>query len=596
MQTKTGQMRLLRSNKLLFRKFLQFLLPTMITYAAVSLNEFADSMLVSRLLGSEAMAIVGLGMPLMLAMAGVYSLLGSGGATAYAMALGRRDHEAAGENLTAAVLVSLAVGLLFLILGNLFFGTLSKLLCRDAALRPQFARYLRILLLSSPFLIVILTLVSFFPAAGHPGFTTAVNVTANVVNIVMDYVYIRVFGMGVEGAAWATLTGYLAALLLVLLAFAFGKIKLDVSRHVAKAFGTLREITKLGRPDALTQIGLSLQFAVGNNLAAACAGADAVVAYSLCIQSCSIISIFWGAMIGSSVPILAVLHGQRDYRGQNAILKTAMLGQTIVAVTASFAFIVFARSLAALYNITEPGQAALAVHALRVFSLMYVFRSAVILYFRYLKVIGLTRYASWLSALDGFAAIVPAAWLMVRLFGINGLWWAYPLTEGLLFLSILLYNRRCAAASDGRLRWPLLTEHDVASEPVLDVTITKDASSIVGLSQTLQALCEENGLDSSEAVRAALAVEEMGVYAANKKKLSSFMDVLIRMYKGDIEIEFRSLGAAFDPNTDVEGDMRENVQVLRSVAGSIHNEYILGMNSTRIVIEGARPGGEEQPE
>lgn len=78
----------------------------------------------------------------------------------------------------------------------------------------------------------------------------------------------------------------------------------------------------------------------------------------------------------------------------------------------------------------------------------------------------------------------------------------------------------------------------------------------------------------------------MGVYASNKKKADSHMDVLIRMYKGDVEIEFRCLGEAFDPLMDAEEDMAENILVLRSIADEIQNEYILGMNATRIIIRG----------
>ena len=74
---------LVRSNQVLFKKFSQYLIPTMITYAALSLNEFVDSMLVSNMLGPDAMAIVGLGAPIMLIMAAIYSLLGSGGSTVY---------------------------------------------------------------------------------------------------------------------------------------------------------------------------------------------------------------------------------------------------------------------------------------------------------------------------------------------------------------------------------------------------------------------------------------------------------------------------------------------------------------------------------
>ena len=121
--------------------------------------------------------------------------------------------------------------------------------------------------------------------------------------------------MNVEGAAWATLTGYACAALVVLFALAIRKIKVFFSRNIMKSLALRREIVRLGRPDAMNQIGLAIQFAVCNGLVTAAAGADGMVAFSLCIQANSVISIFVGAVIGSAIPILAVLHGQRDFTG-----------------------------------------------------------------------------------------------------------------------------------------------------------------------------------------------------------------------------------------------------------------------------------------
>ena len=102
----------------------------------------------------------------------------------------------------------------------------------------------------------------------------------------------------------------------------------------------------------------------------------------------------------------------------------------------------------------------------------------------------------------------------------------------------------------------------------------------------LQQLCEENGLSRREALMAALAVEELAVYAANRKSQSSHMDILVRLSRGNVEIDFRSLGEAFDPLADEDSDIQENVQLLRRISSSIENEYILGMNSTRIIMTG----------
>ena len=67
---------------------MHYLVPTMLTTAAISLNEFVDSMLAASLLGSRAMAVINLGFPVVMLLAGIYTLLGNGGATLYASCLG----------------------------------------------------------------------------------------------------------------------------------------------------------------------------------------------------------------------------------------------------------------------------------------------------------------------------------------------------------------------------------------------------------------------------------------------------------------------------------------------------------------------------
>ena len=585
---------LVNSNQILFKKFRQYLIPTMITYAALSLNEFVDSMLVSNLLNSDAMAIVGLGAPLILVMAALYSLLGSGGSTVYAIAIGRRDHETAGKSLTCSMLIALIVGVLVLVLGMVFSTPLAHLLCHEPRLLEQFTYYMHVLLLSAPFMIVILTVVSFLPSAGYPGFSTAVNVIANVVNIAMDYVYIKVFHMGVYGAGWATLTGYMVALIVMLAAVFLKKFRMHISWKIKASFAQTKEVLKLGRPDAMNQVGLAIQFAVCNRLAAAVAGANGVVALSLCLQSSSLMSIFVGAMIGSAVPIMSVLHGQRDYSGEASIMKTSMVGQFIVSVAGMLIFMIFAPQAAALYNIVDAAQLALAVTAFRIYALMYIPRDAVIVYYRYLKVIGLSQYSTVLSALDSFAMVVPVVWIMTVIGGVKGLFWGFPVASLLLLIVTVIANRHYKKASDGKLSGILLIENDEDAKPVVDSTISENPEDISRIAQNVQEICDENGFSPRISMRAALAVEEYAIYMSNKQTQDSYADILVRLAGGNVEIDFRSLGDQFDTNEDSENDIEENVMMLRGVASSIETDYLLGMNCTRIIIEGgqaASPAG-----
>ena len=144
----------------------------------------------------------------------------------------------------------------------------------------------------------------------------------------------------------------------------------------------------------------------------------------------------------------------------------------------------------------------------------------------------------------------------------------------------------------------LLTEADEDARPVLDITIARDSAEIAAASETLQRVCEENGLEKRDAIHAALAVEEIAVYAANRKSPSSHADLLVRISKGSMEIDFRCLGETFNLAADAEADpmLADSIRLLRGIAASMDHEYLLGMNSTRIIIEGrkAAVSGEER--
>lgn len=556
----------------------------MITTAAVSLNEFVDSMLVSNLLGSEALAIINIGVPVMLTMSAVSVLFGNGGATAYAIAEGNRYHDTAGKSFTGSMAAALAAGLL-LFLCVAITGPIAGVLCSDPDLIVPFTKYLTILFISTPFIVVTLTGACFLPSAGYPTFAMALNVIANVINIIMDYVYIRFFHMGVEGAAYATLTGYICAALAMLTALLCRSVKLYVCRDIVKSLKMLNDVFRFGISEALNQLGLGIQFAVINSLAMAIAGSAGVVAFSLCMQVNSILSIFIGAVIGASVPLLAVLHGQRDYNGEAGILKTSLIWTLVFSIAGTAFFIIFASETAALYNITKAAELALSVTALRIYSLCLVPRCVVVVYYRYLKVIGLTVYASVLSALDSFVLVILFAYIMSGFMGISGLWIAFPLASVVLLLVTLVCNLRYASHSDGRLSGPLLIEHDEDVKPVMDVTISGESEDISAISGKLQEICLDLGMNAKDAVLASLAVEEIAVNASARQNRSRYSDVLVRINHGCVEIDFRTLGKSFDPMEDDER-LHENVLILKKISSKIEHDYILGMNSTRITLEG----------
>lgn len=583
------QTRYKRSNRLLFRKMLEYLFPTMLTMAALSLNEFVDSMMVSNLLGSNAMAVVGLGSPVMLCYAALYTLLGNGGATLYALSIGKRDTETAGKAFHLSILTALAVGVLLLATGFVCFEPLAKLLCSDASLMGDFRPYLRTLLFSAPFIITILTLVEFLPPSGAPKIATAINVVANGVNLLLDYVYIRFFGMGVEGAAWATLTGYIVSILLIVYVVLRRKARIHHCRAGRGDLRILGNLAGLGGAPAVSQLGFALKFAFCNGQAVLYGGSVGVVAYSLCNQTISIVSIFLAALVGASMPLIAVLHGQRDFRGENGMLKMVMGANAALSAVCFGAFLFFAKPLAGLYNITGGPELELAVKAVRIFSIMYLFRGFYMVFMKYLQVMGYKGYSMFISIFDGFGGIIPIAFLLGKLMGMDGLWWAFPITSAILLGAMLICNGSIVRRSGGKLKTWLLSSQEDEAEAVFDATIFEDGQSISDASRALMDFCIEGGIDRRSANHAALTLEEMAIYTRNRLRRDDYMDILARLYPEKIEIDFRTLGNSFDPLASAPEDVSENIRLLRGIAGKLEYDYIMGMNCTRIEI--VRKGG-----
>lgn len=577
-----------RNGGILDRKFLHYFLPTLITTIAISLNEFVDSLVVSNLLGSDALSIVNLGSPIVLAMAAVYTLFGNGGATVYGVLCGKQDRKSAGQVFRLSMLVSIAVGALFLVLGMIFLSPLCNMLCRTEELIGDFTRYVRILILSSPLLIGILSFVEFLPPSGSPVIAMVINLTANVVNLVFDYIYIRIVGLGVAGAALATATGYAVALVLLVVFLIMRRLNVHPSPLDKKASGKnlrmLGNIAATGSSPALIQAGYSIKFAFCNAMAIKYGGTTGIAVFSLCIQLTSLVSIALAAISGAAAPLMSVLHGQRDYEGESLILKTAMRYCLVSSVVFVALFELFPGTIASLYNVTENQAVTMANVALRVFALMFLFRSLVIIFMDYLKVKGINTYAMGISLFDGFAGIIPICWVLCTLFGLNGLWWTFAIDSMLLFAIVLVINSVIVHRSKGKYKGILLEQQETAARRVWDMTIPETSETTSKLSQELIEECTAMGMDEKTANSVGLVVEEMAVYTAEHSK-SDRIDILIKLFRDKILIDFRSLGTSSSPLVKQSDDNPENISILKGFSSKIEYDYLLGMNTTRIIID-----------
>ena len=542
----------MNDNKILMKKYKQYLLPSILTSLALALNEFVDCMLVSNLLGSDALAIANIGCPVILLIAACYVLLGNGGSILYAICLGRWDKETAGKVFRLSLILSAVGGVLFFAIGMLFKGTFTEILCADKELLPTFQSYYHVLLYSAPVLMLTLTFVSFLPPSGAPVIATIVML------VLMKVRKVRPVSVPLTRRSSAKRKGGVLWL---------------IGRIVAQ-----------GAPAAMLQVCFAIKYGFSNGLAVNYGGRDGVVAFSLCLQTFSIASVFLLGVADTAQPLLAMLYGQKDYKGERTVLKHSFFLQIIFALGLIAFFEILPQAIAGMYGVNDPEVLRLGKTGIRLFALTYLPRGIGIQFMRFFQVEQRRIYAFFISLMDGLL-VLPVGYFLCELAGLNGVFISYPISAALMLLVIVIINARIYMKRPKDYCGISLVRKDSGSIANKSFTITDASEDISNASEQMIDLCSEQGVPRKLAFRVGLLIEEMAVYTRQHRTDEGDIDITLRLTEREITINFRSIGTPFDPTTGKEGDIPENILMLKSMASRISYDYIMGMNSTLILIE-----------
>ena len=574
-----------RNEDIVKKQFFRFLIPSIVSTIALSLNEFADSIIVAQLLGSTAMSIVNLGMPVMLVFAIVYMMLGMGGSVLYANYLGKMEKEKAGKIFSFTLFVSVAVAAVIMLLGLYFNESIAQFLCTDSTLLTSFVPYTKVLSISAVLVIVIQVLICFLPAAGSPKLATFINVLANVVNLIFDYIYIHYFGMNVTGAAWATFTGYAVGLVFLFIWMALGKCRIPFVLFTKDTVKKFSQILAGGLSSAMTQLGFAIKFSYCNIVAGSLAGIAGITAFAGCIQTISLVSILMAGIASAIIPLIAVLNAQKDYAGIRFLGHRTLKLQLIVNSIFTLTFLFFPSIITFMYNIDSPEMQSMTFSAVRIFSIMFVIRGFVQVA-QYCNLgMGRKNYAFVISTFDGFVGMVPLVFLLSKWFGITGLWLAYPICSLLIVIGILLYN----LAIKNRLKYKatpfLLVPKENLETDVLDISIRWGLEQVTEVPKMVHDYCRKYGINEMLTNLLSVACEEMFVYMVkNSKEGCVNMDMRITVEDSTIDVYIKSVGQPFD-HFSADQEKYGNIWMINKISTDVKYDYIMGVNQTRIKLK-----------
>lgn len=424
------------------RRMIQFTLPSIGMMIFTSIYGMVDGYFVSNYVGSIPFASLNLAMPFIMILAAVGFMFGTGGSALVSMTLGMGKRQKANEIFSLLVYLLAGCGIVLGIFGFCVAPWMSKVLGATDEMMPYSILYIRVSMISLPFFMLQNLFQSFLVTAEKPKLGFFVTILAGVTNMFLDWLFVGVFGLGLGGAAAATVISETVGGMIPLIYFfrpnpsilRLGKTRWD-GRAVLKACTN-------GSSEFLTNCASSIVGMLYNLQLMKYLGSNGVAAYGVIMYVNFIfVGIYFGYTMGIA-PVVGYHYGAKntdELRGLfrksiQMILVTSIVLTLLSECTAGFLVRIFVGYDAQLYALT--------VYAFRIYAVAFLFMGFNIFGSGFFTALNNGKISAFLSVMRSLILQLSAIYVLPYLFGADGLWGVVIVSDGIcLIFTIWMWIR-----------------------------------------------------------------------------------------------------------------------------------------------------------
>ncbi len=426
---------------------MRFSLPAIVGMVVGALYNVVDRIFLGTV-SSQAIGAVYITFPVFLVIMAISMLIGIGATTLISIRLGEGTHDEAERILGNAFVLMIIAALALVLVIFLFAEPLLRLFGGTDSLIPTAVTYMRILCLALPLQMLSFSLNNVIRAEGNPNLAMATMAVGTFINVALDYLFIMRLGMGVPGAAWATVIAMSFSGLWILLYFLSGRSLLKLRRQNFRLHWPLvRRIAALGIPTFGMQMAASLVITVINQELKIYGGDNALAAMGI-VHSVSTLCFFPLFGINQGVqPIIGFNFGAgASHRVREALFKAIAVGTVFAVVTFSL-IMVFTDSIVQVFASNAETLAAVGDYTregLRLNILCLPLLGLGIVGGTYFQATGRAAIATFLSLTRQLIFLIPCVVIFARLWGVTGVWLGYPASDlaSTILVTIFLFRYR----------------------------------------------------------------------------------------------------------------------------------------------------------
>ena len=405
--------------------------PATIGILVMSLNMIVDTIFVGQWIGVLAIAAITVVLPIVFLISSIGMGIGIGGSSIISRALGANNSEKAFLTFGNQISLTVILALLFVVLGNIFSTPMLNLFGAKGTILPIAATYFGVIIYGVPFLAFAMMGTPTMRAEGKPKFAMYAMMVPAVLNVFLDVLFIKVFDWGMWGAGLATSLSYASCGLYILYFFLSSKSELKIiPKNFKLNYPIVKEIAKLGGVTIVRQGAISILMIVLNYSLFTYGGEISIAVYGIINR----------VMMFALSPVLGVTQGflpvagfnigaEKNDRVKETIKKSIYFG-SMLGTLIFIAIILFKEEIIWIFTndatlLEETPNAMLIAFLVTPIVTMQLIGSA------YFQAAGKAVPALLLTLLKQGIFLIPLAYFLPIYYGINGVWWSFPIADTL---------------------------------------------------------------------------------------------------------------------------------------------------------------------
>ena len=417
------------------KNMLKYVIPSVTALMVNSVYIIVDGFFVMKGVGEKALAAVTLSVPFLEVLIAVSMLLSVGAGIYISYYLGKGSKNTANTVLNTSLISLFLVSVLISVFGIIFLEKLAYILGADETMVELVCSYLKYLIYFSPALIFSYALATFLRNDSKPGLGMTAMIFGGLANGILDYVFIFIFDMGIEGAGLATGLGPVFSIIIMLPHFFLKKGDLYF-RLTAFSFRYCKKIFTAGIPAFITEYSLGIVTYLHNFVIIRFLGDQGVAAYGIIGYVALIVLTFYLGISQGIQPLISMAYGAGKEKELKFYIRVSFIFAGIIGIISTTAVILFARPITEIFSGNNGELTAVTVYGLRIYSFNFVLAGINILAISILQSVQRVKAASIVAVIRSTVLVYAALLVLPKFLGSLGIWLSMPSAETGTFLVI----------------------------------------------------------------------------------------------------------------------------------------------------------------